>query len=185
MSFLSWSPTALRRVTRTGFSKVGGKVSRNDLKVVLFWKSVFKSNFLNPQPVGVTLWSFMILQLCVRRLRKRNIRIPSLFLWLYYYTSKYLRQTIRAALCCRSPAAVKSGCKVWSVGVGVWIALTPHSEKIQGVNQLNRCVEFACCHVTAVFIQVQFNSCHVSLISSKLAWDEDVNDICLCVIALW
>lgn len=70
------------------------------------------------------------------------------------------------------------------MGVGVWIALTPHSEKIQGVNQLNRCVEFACCHVTAVFIQVQFNSGHVSLICSKLAGDEDVNDICLCVIAL-
>lgn len=70
--------------------------------------------------------------------------------------------------------------------VGVWTALTRHREKIQGVNQLNRCVEFACCHVTAVYIQVQFNSGHVSLICSKLAGDEDVNvnDICLCVIGL-
>lgn len=44
---------------------------------------------LTLQRVGATLWSFMILLLCVRRLKKRNVRIPSLFLWQYYSTSKY------------------------------------------------------------------------------------------------
>lgn len=46
---------------------------------------------VNPQLVGVTLWSFMTWPLCVRRLKKTNVRIPSLFLWLFYYTSNYVR----------------------------------------------------------------------------------------------
>lgn len=81
----SWSPTAPKRGTLTGFSKVGNK--KKSFHVIgaccsvlfLLPDDVFVS-LLNQQRVEVTSWSFMIWPLCVRKPRRRSTRIPSLFL---------------------------------------------------------------------------------------------------------